>query len=178
MRPIIQVDRRARGVFLFGVLVCGLLATVSVPVRADEKPTEGGFSGLVLDPAGKPASGFRLVFLGDDQVEHTSSPSDELGRYSISVPAGLHYRVVAALAPDGTRLDVPELPPLEAEVGVRRLDIRIRYPEEGVAGATPSRTWQLPWVRVGVAAGATLLLWSAVWNDNEHHASPYLPPSP
>ena len=137
----------------------------------------GRLSGLVLDPDGNPTEGFRLVFVDDAGQEHVSDPSDDLGRYAIDVPSG-NYRLVAAVAPDGERLDVPELPPLPVDADGRRLDIRIAYPTTPAAAAEPAIEGsgsKIPWAQIGGAAGATLLLILLLDDDGEQTASPFVP---
>jgi len=176
--------RRGRGVFLLGALLCGFLAPTFHPALAQEETA--GFSGLVLDPDGKPAEGFQLVFRDDAAQEHVAPPSDDLGRYSIDLVPG-SYQLVAAIAPDGSRLDVPALPSLPVEWGARRLDVRIGRPEQpagkgaGKAASKPAKTQAgsgVPWVQIGAAAGTVLILALAVWSgdDAEKTASPFVPP--
>jgi hypothetical protein len=191
MLSISTPRRRGLGVLLIGALLCGLLAPGFRPALAASATP--GFSGLVLDPDGKPAEGYSLVFRGEDGAEHVAPPSDDLGRYEIELEPG-SYQLIAATAPDGTRLDVPALPALPVEWGARRLDIRIGQPTgappaagaasgatEGTAPSKAPKTRSgqgIPWVQIGAAAGSALLLGLVVWgsgDDDEQSASPYLP---
>lgn len=178
--------RRGRGVLLLSALLCGFLAPALHPVLAQDETA--GFSGIVLDPEGKPAEGFQLVFQDDAGQEHVAPPSDDLGRYSVDLVPG-SYKLVAAIAADGSRLDVPALPSLPVERGARRLDIRIGYPEQlagagtatGKPASKPAKTKSasgIPWVQIGAATGTVLILALAVWSgdDAEKSASPFVPP--
>ena len=169
------IDRRGRRVLLVSVVACAAIAGGMAPAMAQDAPT-GGLSGLVLDPSGRPAEGFRLVFLGEDDLEHVSGPSDDLGRYSLSVPAGASYRLVAALAPDGTRLDVPELPPIPVDEGVRRMDVRIRYATPSPSGPGGTAAGKRRWWQMGAATAATVVFVTSVLDGSgEKRVSPFLP---
>jgi hypothetical protein len=181
--------RRGRGVLLLSALLCGFLAPALHPALAQEDTA--GFSGIVLDPEGKPAEGYQLVFRDDAGQEHVAPPSDDLGRYSIDLVPG-SYQLVAAIAPDGSRMDVPSLPALPVEWGARRLDIRIGSAEppakgkatkksESKSASKPVKTKAasgVPWVQIGAATGTVLILALAVWDtgDAEKTASPFVPP--
>jgi len=178
--------RRGRGVLLLSALLCGFLAPALHPALAQDETA--GFSGIVLDPEGKPAEGFQLVFQDDAGQEHAAPPSDDLGRYSVDLVPG-SYKLVAAIAADGSRLDVPALPALPVEWGARRLDIRIGAPGQPAAGkatspsaSKPAKTKSasgIPWVQIGAATGTVLILALAVWSnddDAEKSASAYVPP--
>lgn len=181
--------RRGRGVLLLTALLCGFLSPALDTTLAED--AAAGFSGLVLDPEGKPAEGYQLVFRDESGQEHLAPPSDDLGRYSIELEPG-SYQLVAAVDPDGARLEVPALPALPVEWGARRLDIRIGQPVKGgaaaaagasgvEAGTKPPKTRSIsgvPWVQIGVATGAVALLVFGVWSgdDGEKSASPFVPP--
>jgi hypothetical protein len=173
MRSICFTTRQACAAWLLAILAFGIPAPCGRVLAQEE--ASGGLSGLVLDPAGNPAAGFRLVFRGEDGQERVSAPSDDLGRYRISLNPGTSYQLVAALAPDGTRLEVPELPPLPVEEGVRRLDVRIR-PESRPPGVQGQGAREIPWWQIGGAAAAAIVLYAAVWSDDpEASASPFEP---
>ena len=177
--------RRGRGVLLLSALLCGFLAPALHPALAQDETA--GFSGIVLDPEGKPAEGFRLVFQDEAGQEHVAPPSDDLGRYSVDLVPG-SYKLVAAIAADGSRLDVPALPALPIEWGARRLDIRIGAAEQPAAGKATSKSTGkppktksssgIPWVQIGAATGTVLILALAVWSgdDAEKSACAYVPP--
>ena len=164
------------------------LLTAALPVAAEgpESNGTGQLTGLVLDPDGKPARGFKLVFVAEGgDLEMISSPSDKSGRFTANLPSGLRYELVAAIAPDGSRLDVPPLPAIPVENGARRLDVQFHYPSvPAVAGAAPdangttsSRGRGAMWWQIGAAVGATLLFGAVVFNrdDPEPVASPHRP---
>jgi hypothetical protein len=163
-------------------LALGLfLSSGSFPLLAQEEGATGTLTGMVLDPSGEPAEGFRLVFQSEDAaVEFISGPSDATGKYSLPLPAGSNYLLVAAVAPDGARLDVPQLPPISVEEGVRRVDVRFSYPQtpEGVPTerAERSRIRELPWWRIGGAAAAVTIFAVTVFDDDDEvRASPSMP---
>jgi hypothetical protein len=171
------LTRRSTGLVL---AIAVLLSSAFLPAMAQEGP-QGTFRGLVLDPSGEPAEGFRLVFQAEgSDFEFISPPSDSMGNYTLSLPAGVSYKLVAAIAPDGMRLEVPQLPPIPATEGVRRLDVRFRYPDD--PGFTPederwSRLAELPWWRIGGAAVAVVVFSAIVFDgdDGETPASSYQP---
>jgi hypothetical protein len=167
--------RRRRGLFLLVTLLTGIAAAFGAPALAEE--ATGRLQGLVLDPDGEPSEGFRLVFVDDAGKEHVSGPSDELGRYALDILPG-SYRLVAAVAPDDERLDVPDLPPIPVDASGRRLDIRIAYPTKptAVASAPSSAKSRTRWIQIGTAAAATVLLILLLDGDtDEKTASPFVP---
>jgi hypothetical protein len=169
----ILTDRRRRGgLLLLATLVAGTMTAVTVPAIAQDAAV-GTLSGQVLDPAGEPATKFKLVFRDEAGTEYVSNPSDGSGRYSIELPSGSSYQLVAALSPKGERLDVPDLPPIPLDNGGRRLDLRIGQAAAPAGAASAG----IPWVQIGAAAGATLLLILTTFDDdpNEKPASPFVP---
>ncbi len=165
-----------------------IVVVASTPVGAQNN--RGELVGYVLDPDGKPTPGFKLVFraVGGD-MDLVSSPSDENGKYSIELLSGLQYVLTAAIAPDGSRLEVPPLPPIPVENGSRQLDVQFHYPETsaGVAevAAAPAGTTAgkkkkgrgSPWWQIGAAVGATVLFGALVFDreTEEQIASPHRP---
>lgn len=174
MGAILTHRRRRRGLLLLATLVAGMMAAGRVPAVAQDAAV-GTLSGLVLDPAGNPAKKFKLVFRDEAGAEHVSNPSDASGRYSIDLPAGPSYQLVAALSPKGERIDVPDLPPIPVDEGGRRLDLRISSPAPP-AGESSSK---IPWIQIGAAAGATLILIFTAFDGDtdEKPASPFMPGS-
>lgn len=170
MKATPKIRRHPRSAPLSVFILVSIVLAAGIPVSAEGGP-QGSLSGLVLDPTGEPAEGFRLVFRSDPgQVEYTSPPSDPMGKYAISLPAGGSYVLIAALAPDGTRLEVPQLPPIPVEQGVRRLDVRFRRssPDRGAMGKTAMR--DLPWWRIGGATLAVVVFSSAVYDGGDERA--------
>jgi len=174
MGAILFNRRRRGGLLLLATLVVGTPAAGQVPEVAQDTAS-GTLTGVVLDAAGKPAKNLKLIFRDDAGTEHIAGPSDASGTYSIDVPSGSSYQLVAALSPKGERLDVPDLPPIPLDEGGRRLDLRIGQaaPPAGAAGSG------IPWTQIGAAAGATLLLIFTAFDDDtdEKPASPFEPGS-
>ncbi len=126
------------GKALVAALSLALLATTStLPVSWAQ--STANLLGGILDPSGKPAGGFRVVF--KDVVsgkEYTSPVANAQGEYSLQVPAGSRYQLIAAVAPDGTRLPVQQIAPLPVRVpGSYRLDVQFQQAAPAVAAATP-----------------------------------------
>ncbi len=97
--------------------------------------------GVILDPSGRPAPAFKVVF--KDAVsgaEYTSSASNAAGEYSLQVPTGSRYQLIRAVASDGTSLPVQAGAPLPIRAaGVYRRDVQFqlvggaKVPEERAA---------------------------------------------
>jgi hypothetical protein len=106
-----------------------VLATVVQPVPA-QQPAK--IQGGILDPSGAPAAGFIAVVKDvDSGKEYRSKPSNEAGEYTLEIPAGTRYRLLAVVAPDGTVLPVQEIPPLPVRVpGTYQLDVKFRFLSE------------------------------------------------
>jgi hypothetical protein len=107
---------------LFGVLIALLAAARAV---SSDSATVWGF---VQDAASRPVPGARVLL--EDQLSHvlfTSSPADLSGQFSVTLPAGKSYRMVGALAPDGTRIPLQADTPVNARTpGRYRADARYR----------------------------------------------------
>lgn len=162
-----------RKLFLGILFSCWALVPGAAHSRAQEP--QSGLTGLILDPSGEPSKGFRLVFrVEGGDTEFISPPSDKLGKYSLSLPAGASYVLIAAVAPDGARLQVAQLPAIPVEEGVRHLDVRFRYPKE-----PEKEKWlrDLPWWQIGGAAAAVVVFSTSVLGDDdvEPPASPFMP---
>jgi hypothetical protein len=97
-------------------------------------------AGVILDPAGKPASGFKVT-LRDvaSNTQYTSGPTDAAGKYSVKVPVGGRYKIDNVLAADGvTKLAVQDVPPVSVlAAGTTFLNVRFTStpPTTAVAGA-------------------------------------------
>jgi len=174
MEPILEPGSRRR--ILLGLFLCWVFLSGAVHSIALED-SQGTLTGTITDPSGKPAAKFRLVFRAEDgETEFTSSLSDKLGKYSLSLPVGSSYLLIAAIAPDGSRLQVPQLPPIPMEEGVRRLDLRFGFPQEEERKAA-AMFRDLPWWQIGGAAVAVIVLTTSVFDDDdeESRASPFTP---
>ncbi|MBZ5638476.1 MAG: carboxypeptidase-like regulatory domain-containing protein [Acidobacteriia bacterium] len=115
--------RRALVVLVsFSILVPSLVLPVA---HAQQTAT---LQGVILDPSGRPAPGFKVVY--KDVVsgtEYTSATSTAAGEYSLQVPIGSRYQLVNAVAPDGTRLPIQAGAPLPVRAGgVYRRDVQFQ----------------------------------------------------
>jgi len=112
---------------LVTVLSVSLLApSLVLPLAHAQQPAS--LQGVILDPTGRPAPGFKVVY--KDVVsgtEFTSSPSNAAGEYTLQVPVGARYQLTSALAPDGTRLPIQAGAPLPVRAaGVYRRDVQFQ----------------------------------------------------
>jgi hypothetical protein len=103
-----------------------LTPSLVLPVAHAQQPAT--LQGVILDPSGRPAAGFKVLF--KDVVsgtEYTSAASGASGEYSLQVPVGARYQLVSALAPDGTRLPIQAGVPLPVRApGVYRRDVQFQ----------------------------------------------------
>jgi hypothetical protein len=112
---------------LVAVLSISLLApSLVLSVAHAQQPAT--LQGVILDPTGRPAPGFKVVY--KDVVsgtEFTSSASNAAGEYTLQVPVGARYQLTNALAPDGTRLPIQAGAPLPVRAaGVYRRDVQFQ----------------------------------------------------
>jgi hypothetical protein len=122
------------------VLSLSLLApSLLLPIASAQQTA--ALQGVILDPSGRPAPAFKVVF--KDVVtgtEYTSSASNAAGEYSLQVPTGSRYQLIRAVASDGTSLPVQAGAPLPIRAaGVYRRDVQFqlvggaKVPEKTVA---------------------------------------------
>jgi len=121
-----------RGVLAF-FLCCLLVAGAGPGVLA--QASTAAIAGVILDPAGKPAAGFKVV-LHDaaSNKDFISDPTDAEGNYSTQVPVGGRYKLTGVIANDGvTKLPVQDVPPVNVlTAGTTRLNVRF------TAGGAPA----------------------------------------
>jgi hypothetical protein len=150
------------------------------------------FSGVVMAPDGSLAQGFAVQFkdVATGQ-EFRSSPTDAQGQYDVSVPTGGKYRLEAALAPDGTKLAVPNVPPVPVLVaGTNRLDVQFTRGTRAATPATPASSDKnkkkkagTPWWKeggpiTGLVVGSVVfagLIYLALDDTYNNNASPSYP---
>jgi hypothetical protein len=129
-------------------------------------------AGVILNPSGQPAFGFRVI-LKDvaSKTQYTSDPTDAAGNYSVQVPIGGRYKIDGVIADDGvTRLPVQEVAPVSVlAAGTTRLNVRF------TTGATPGpatasteaekkkKKEGVPWYKrpgpiVGIVIGSAVVL--------------------
>ena len=126
------------GRFVALVLVTALAAGPSSVVLADDD--KATLRGSLLDPSGLPATGFKAVIENvDTRKEFLSTTSDENGEYTVDVPVGQRYRIVAAISPDGDRLPVKASAPMPVRVpGSYRLpDVLFQQEDDDPGAAVP-----------------------------------------
>jgi len=94
-------------------------------------------AGVILDPDGRPASGFKVILRDTaSNKEFMSDPTDAEGNYSAQVPVGGRYKLVGVVADDGvTKLAVQDVPAVNVlTAGTTRLNVRFTL---GPAPAAP-----------------------------------------
>jgi hypothetical protein len=141
-------------------------------------------TGVVLDPAGKPAFGFKAVVIDTaTNTKYTSSPTDAAGLYTMSVPVGGRYKLDSVIADDGvTRLAVQDVAPVSVlAAGTTLLNVRFTTtPAAGTQTATAAQEKEkkkdaVPWYKrpgpiVGMVLGgvaiAALALSAGGGDDN------------
>jgi len=168
------------------VLTCLALALGTAPGLFAQEST-ATIAGVILDPSGRPAFGFKTVLrdVGSD-TQYMSAPTDAAGNYSVQVPVGGRYKLEGVVADDGvTKLAVQDVPPVSVlEAGTTRLNVRFtdtatpasdEKEKKKKKGAVP--WYQRPGPIVGMVLGsvaiAALLLSGGSSNDN--NASPSTP---
>ena len=149
-------------------------------------------AGVILDPAGQPASGFKVT-LRDvaSNTQYTSGPTDAAGNYSVNVPIGGRYKIDNVVAADGvTKLAVQDVPPVSVlAAGTTKLNVRFtNTPATQTAGATSTdddkKKGGVPWYKrpgpiTGMVLGGVAILALAAsgggGDDNPPVASASLP---
>ena len=84
-------------------------------------------AGVILDPSGKPAAGFKVILHDTaSNKDFISDPTDAEGNYSAQVPVGGRYKLTGVIANDGvTKLPVQDVPPVNVlTAGTTRLNVR------------------------------------------------------
>ena len=167
------------------LLACFLLLEVGAP-RLLAQASNATITGVVLDPAGRPAVGFRVILREtESSTVYTSAPTDAAGNYTLRVPVGSHYTLEGVRADDGvTKLPVQDVGPVSVvEPGTTRLNVRF------TRGATPAgqaeeknkkgglRWYERPGPIVGIVFGAGVLAAIAL-DDGGGNASPSQPEQP
>jgi len=119
------------------VLTCFVLIAGSAPGLFAQSTT-AAISGVILDPDGKPAFGFKVLLrdIGSN-TKYTSGPTDAAGNYAVKVPVGGRYKVDGVVADDGiTNLPVQDIPPISVLTpGTTRLNVR--FTNAPAAAAAP-----------------------------------------
>jgi len=111
----------ARRVFFMAPAVLALLVLTLVvgPSVAQETVAMAEIHGTVQDMDSDPVVGARVVYrLVDAEGVFISQPTDDTGKYSVSLPEGSQVRPVAVVVADGTRVDLGESGPANAVDGM------------------------------------------------------------
>jgi hypothetical protein len=107
-------------------LTCFVILSAGAPGLFAQSPT-AAITGVILDPEGHPAFGFKVVFRDvGSNTRFTSGPTDAAGNYALQVPLGGRYKIEGVVANDGvTKLPVQEIPPISVLTpGTTRLNVR------------------------------------------------------
>ena len=147
------------------LLMCLALAIGAAPGVFAQDPT-ATIAGIILDPSGKPAFGFKAVVIDTaTNTKYTSSPTDAAGNYSIEVPVGGRYKLEGVVANDGvTKLAVQDVAPVSVlAAGTTRLNVRFTnnpVPETATASTEEEKKKKkaaVPWYqRPGPIVGMVL----------------------
>ena len=174
------------------LLTCLALFAAAAPVTFAEG-NGAAIAGVILDPSGKPAAGFKVVLVDvGSNKEFVSGLTDAQGNYTAKLPVGGRYRIDHVVASDGvTKLPVQDQPPVSVlTAGTTRLNVR--FANTGTttqaAGKTPSdeeekkkKAAAVPWyhhpgaiVGIVLGAGAVLAVALSGGSDSSSQASAYL----
>lgn len=121
------------------ILACFLVFYGSAPRAQTPASSTGTIAGVILNPSGQPAFGFRVVLVDvASNTKYTSEPTDAAGNYSVGVPIGGRYKIDGVIADDGvTHLPVLEVPPVSVlQAGTTRMNVRFTTGSAGAAPAT------------------------------------------
>jgi len=119
------------------VITCLVLISASAPGRCAQS-SAAAITGVILNPEGKPAFGFKVVFRDvGSGTKFTSGPTDASGNYALEVPLGGRYKIEGVVADDGvTKLPVQEIPPISVLTpGTTRLNVRFTNTPQPAAAA-------------------------------------------
>lgn len=122
------------------VITCLVLVSGGAPGLFAES-SAAAITGVILDPEGKPAFGFKVVFRDvASNTRFTSGPTDASGNYALEVPLGGRYKIESVVASDGvTKLAVQEIPPISVLTpGTTRLNVR--FTNASPPSAAPAET--------------------------------------
>ena len=146
-------------------LVVGLLLVQGVTPIVLAQASTASVAGVILNPAGQPAFGFRVV-LRDvaSNTPFTSEPSDASGNYSVEVPLGGRYKIESVIADDGvTRLPVLDAPPVSVlTAGTTPLNVRFTTTPAGGEDDKAKREG-VPWYKTpggitGIVIGSAVVV--------------------
>jgi hypothetical protein len=142
------------------LLTCLAIALGTAPGLFAQAST-ATIAGVILDPTGRPAFGFKVV-LRDvaSKTQYMSNPTDAAGNYTVEVPVGGRYKLDSVVADDGvTRLAVQDVPPVSVlAAGTTRLNVRFTNTPPPVSEETQKKQkGAVPWYkRPGPIVGMVL----------------------
>jgi hypothetical protein len=111
--------------------LCLVMAAGGTVLSAQDGTTM--VDGRILDEAGEPVAGYRVVArIAEGTEVFISARSDAEGRYTVVVPSGASYVLVAVIAPSGARVALPEPERLQADLA--RVSRDLRVPLNGLPG--------------------------------------------
>ena len=153
------------------LLTCLLLIGGGAPGVFAQSST-ASIAGVILDPSGHPASGFKVTLHDvESNTQYTSGPTDAAGNYTVDVPLGGRYKLDGVVAADGvTKLAVQDVPPVSVlTAGTTHLNVRFTdAPVTQTAAATPAsedekKKGAVPWYKkpgpiVGMVLGGAAIL--------------------
>jgi hypothetical protein len=122
------------------VITCVVILSGGAPGLYAQSQT-AAITGVILDPEGHPASGFKVVFRDvGSNTKFMSGPTDAAGNYALQVPLGGRYKIEGVIADDGvTKLPVQEIPPISVLTpGTTRLNVRFARASTPAAAAAPA----------------------------------------
>jgi hypothetical protein len=131
-----NVQRSSRNVLRksMALLTCVAVVASAAPALFAQSPS-AAIAGVILDPSGQPAAGFKVLLVDvASNKAFVSEPSDAQGNYSMNIPVGGRYKLENIIADDGvTHLPVQDLPPISILTeGTTRFNVRFTN------GPTPS----------------------------------------
>jgi len=168
--------------------ICLTLAVSGAPGLFAQSST-ATIAGVILDPSGKPAFGFKAVVTDTaTNTKYMSAPTDAAGNYTIQVPVGGRYKLESVVADDGvTKLAVQDVPPVSVlTAGTTRLNVRFT---ETPAATTQTATTEeekkkkkgaVPWYQrpgpiVGMVLGSVAIAALLLSGGSDNNASPSNP---
>ena len=97
-----MIDWPHHGRLRRAVYVLTVLAVVSIPIGVTAAADNATLKGFLAYET-KPAEGWRAVFVASNHEEFVSNPADADGEYTLEVPVGMRYTLVAGFDTSGER---------------------------------------------------------------------------
>lgn len=110
-------------------LASHVLALLLACVPCTTAWAEASLTGRVLDQAGQPVVGCRVIAREADGVTfYIGTPSDDEGRYAVEVPEKALYKLIAVILQGGERIELPEAPATAVGAVPVNRDLTIEVP--------------------------------------------------